>query len=205
MKTKLTYIVELDFKGSIPSFVVSQVTKKQPMQIDIIRNFLKEEESNCGGRDLFLKKYNALDKLVNLGEIEETIVSNSKINTNNSNINGCSQNQMSAGTIPLSLNENSDTAVSNSVYETKISSRRNSSLNFPKRPISRKSWSEDNQHKSCQKCNEFFSLFIRRHHCRYCGQVLCDKCSKYLLNNRRSCLDCFHNGESVNIDESKSL
>ena len=39
MKTKLTYIVELDFKGSIPSFVVSQVTKKQPMQIDIIRTF----------------------------------------------------------------------------------------------------------------------------------------------------------------------
>ena len=204
-KTKLTYIVELDFKGSIPSFVVSQVTKKQPMQIDIIRSFLKEEESNCGGRDLFLKKYNALDKLVNLGEFEETIVSSSKISINNSSIIGCSKNQMSAGTITLSSTETSDTAISNSVYETKIPSRKNSSQNSRKRPIGRKSWSVDNQHKSCQKCNEFFSLFVRRHHCRYCGRVLCDKCSKYLLNNRRSCLDCFQNGESVNIDESKSL
>ena len=53
------------------------------MQIDIIRSFLKEEESNCR-RDLFLKKYNALDKLVNLGEFEETIVSSSKISINSS-------------------------------------------------------------------------------------------------------------------------
>ena len=39
------------------------------MQIDIIRTFLEEEENNCGGRDRFLKKYEDLDNIVNLGNV----------------------------------------------------------------------------------------------------------------------------------------
>ena len=50
--------------------------------------------------------------------------------------------------------------------------RRSSSSNSPKRPIGRRSWSEDHEHKVCQECKRDFNVFIRRHHCRYCGRIL---------------------------------
>ena len=168
------------------------------MQIDIIRNFLEEEEANCGGRDLFLRKYNALDKLVNLGEYEKTSVNTLKKNDESGSIINCNKSQISTEIMTLPSDKTSENIILHSAHETKTQSRKHSRQSSPKRPKSRKSWSGDSEYKSCQQCNKTFSLFIRRHHCRYCGRVLCDKCSKYLLNNRRSCLDCLHNSESVN-------
>ncbi|OQS05604.1 myosin [Thraustotheca clavata] len=33
--------------------------------------------------------------------------------------------------------------------------------------------------KSCQSCHRNFNFLRRRHHCRFCGRVLCSKCSNY--------------------------
>ena len=45
-------------------------------------------------------------------------------------------------------------------------------------------WIQDDQrtscaNKSCQK--KFFGVFIRRHHCRICGEIFCDECSQNVL------------------------
>ena len=32
-------------------------------------------------------------------------------------------------------------------------------------------WLEDHLAKNCMQCNAEFSLFKRRHHCRWCGKV----------------------------------
>ncbi|TMW63299.1 hypothetical protein Poli38472_002240 [Pythium oligandrum] len=39
-------------------------------------------------------------------------------------------------------------------------------------------WVEDNECSSCRKCQRQFSLMNRRHHCRICGQIFCNPCSR---------------------------
>lgn len=37
-------------------------------------------------------------------------------------------------------------------------------------------WMPDSQCKQCYDCNEKFTTFRRRHHCRLCGQIFCSRC-----------------------------
>jgi len=46
-------------------------------------------------------------------------------------------------------------------------------------PVIKKAyWQNDAEVHTCQKCQVKFSTFTRRHHCRKCGGIFCDKCSK---------------------------
>jgi len=38
-------------------------------------------------------------------------------------------------------------------------------------------WMPNDSTSECHNCREIFSLFRRRHHCRYCGEIFCDECS----------------------------
>ena len=38
-------------------------------------------------------------------------------------------------------------------------------------------WVPDCLSPSCSLCNQPFSLFVRKHHCRHCGKIICKKCS----------------------------
>lgn len=40
-------------------------------------------------------------------------------------------------------------------------------------------WKANSSSNSCNSCSTPFSLFNRRHHCRHCGELFCDKCSSY--------------------------
>ncbi|KAI9483523.1 MAG: ankyrin repeat-containing domain protein [Benjaminiella poitrasii] len=40
-------------------------------------------------------------------------------------------------------------------------------------------WESDVDAKSCRVCVKKFGLLLRRHHCRKCGLVFCDKCSSW--------------------------
>jgi len=59
-------------------------------------------------------------------------------------------------------------------------------------------WQEDGTAPSCTNCSANFSLFTRRHHCRHCAKVFCDKCSSNKLpipklkykDNVRVCTTC---------------
>jgi len=59
-------------------------------------------------------------------------------------------------------------------------------------------WTPDFQVTSCQECGDSFSLTKRKHHCRSCGSVFCNNCSKEKINlpnlgtdRFRVCKTCF--------------
>jgi diazepam-binding inhibitor (GABA receptor modulator, acyl-CoA-binding protein) len=62
--TEVSYVVNLDLKGKIPSIIVNQIVTKQPMQINIIRRFL-DEKMEKEGKQAFLEKYRKLGVLKN--------------------------------------------------------------------------------------------------------------------------------------------
>ncbi|CAD5124378.1 unnamed protein product [Dimorphilus gyrociliatus] len=39
-------------------------------------------------------------------------------------------------------------------------------------------WIKDDQAEACTQCNVKFTLYERRHHCRSCGAIFCENCSK---------------------------
>jgi hypothetical protein len=51
-------------------------------------------------------------------------------------------------------------------------------------------WESDESVKNCRNCNEPFILFWRRkHHCRSCGKIFCDECSKYRIQLKKKSLE----------------
>jgi hypothetical protein len=66
--------------------------------------------------------------------------------------------------------------------------------NFPLKPTSTK-WENDEYVEECPipRCkNKFgFGIFTRKHHCRNCGKVVCNDCSKQRYKNERVCKTCF--------------
>ncbi|XP_028851764.1 WD repeat and FYVE domain-containing protein 3 isoform X2 [Denticeps clupeoides] len=62
-------------------------------------------------------------------------------------------------------------------------------------------WVKDEQVDSCSGCSVRFSLTERRHHCRNCGQLFCQKCSRFQSEIRRLkisspvrvCQNCYFN------------
>jgi len=55
-------------------------------------------------------------------------------------------------------------------------------------------WIADSEAVSCRICDKEFSLFVRKHHCRYCFNVMCDACS---FQRRR--LDILETEEPVRV------
>ncbi|VDN44929.1 unnamed protein product [Gongylonema pulchrum] len=46
------------------------------------------------------------------------------------------------------------------------------------RQMSRK-WLDDSEVTNCHACNKQFTLTVRKHHCRQCGQIFCATCSSF--------------------------
>jgi len=42
-------------------------------------------------------------------------------------------------------------------------------------------WKDDKHFMTCYSCQSTFSLFLRRHHCRYCGNIFCYSCCDYSI------------------------
>ncbi|CAI5743711.1 unnamed protein product [Peronospora destructor] len=67
--------------------------------------------------------------------------------------------------------------------------------------IQHNSWVNDEDRFSCHICNKRFNMFKRKHHCRACGEVICNSCSLYHRIQSRSmrvCVSCvaFHSLDS---------
>ncbi|KAK4510531.1 kinase-regulated stress-responsive transcription factor skn7 [Mucor velutinosus] len=58
-----------------------------------------------------------------------------------------------------------------------VSSVSPSTLNGNLLPRSQRVWEMDRQAPECRRCHRRFNFLVRRHHCRRCGQIVCDKCS----------------------------
>eukprot|EP01035_Chromulina_nebulosa_P019498 gene19498-25389_t len=71
----------------------------------------------------------------------------------------------------------------------------------------RVSWLDSSSVKSCKICQGKFNLTNRKHHCRSCGEVFCNKCSSYEIvidgSLKRACLNCFK--ETICSDDIVNL
>ena len=47
--------------------------------------------------------------------------------------------------------------------------------------LRREEWAQDRNYPQCHLCKANFTVFNRRHHCRICGLVFCDKCTSNSL------------------------
>ena len=45
-------------------------------------------------------------------------------------------------------------------------------------------WVPDSLAQTCYKCHKQFSLFMRKHHCRICGNVFCKDCSQKMVEGK---------------------
>ena len=59
-------------------------------------------------------------------------------------------------------------------------------------PGERPKWKDDKYAPNCAHCQREFTLLVRRHHCRRCGDVYCDRCcsKSRLHDNERICAPC---------------
>ena len=49
----------------------------------------------------------------------------------------------------------------------------------PQQMVTRPVWVPDAVAKECMVCQTRFSTFVRKHHCRRCGRVVCSACSPH--------------------------
>lgn len=57
--------------------------------------------------------------------------------------------------------------------------------------VARERWAKDNMVRRCSLCDVDFTLMMRRHHCRYCGNIFCQSCSQFQINGQRTCQSCY--------------
>ena len=44
-------------------------------------------------------------------------------------------------------------------------------------------WIPDSEVPACLNCGKSFGFLTRRHHCRLCGGIMCDKCSEFMASS----------------------
>ena len=47
--------------------------------------------------------------------------------------------------------------------------------------IPKTEWAPDASAANCTLCSNLFTSTLRKHHCRFCGQLVCDPCSRFKL------------------------
>jgi hypothetical protein len=47
-----------------------------------------------------------------------------------------------------------------------------------------RTWMPDSERSACAVCKNGFSVIVRKHHCRKCGEVVCDACSRHRVELR---------------------
>ena len=67
-----------------------------------------------------------------------------------------------------------------------ITTRPSVSYGFVTGPPSKELWKPDDRAPECSLCGQKFSLLLRRHHCRRCGDVFCHLCSQVILSHVES-------------------
>ncbi|XP_046355808.2 zinc finger FYVE domain-containing protein 26-like isoform X1 [Haliotis rufescens] len=77
---------------------------------------------------------------------------------------------------------------------------------MPAHPPAKEDWVPDSAASNCMVCNERFSMFNRRHHCRRCGRVVCATCStkRTIIDGEssRTCDECYK--QRFGYSDSKS-
>lgn len=67
-----------------------------------------------------------------------------------------------------------------------------------------KEWVASSSVTNCTSCNEAFTIWLRKHHCRFCGHIFCFRCSSMVIDNQRCCAFCFVQTKSIQSSPSLS-
>lgn len=70
-------------------------------------------------------------------------------------------------------------------------------MNYFKQIEKENIWVDDYDVLSCNNCNSSFNLYIRRHHCRVCGNIFCYECINYFLLTNIN----INNNQTIKIEE----
>ena len=46
-------------------------------------------------------------------------------------------------------------------------------------PVEKARWAHNHETSHCKNCSKKFTLVLRKHHCRACGEIFCNECSKW--------------------------
>ena len=68
-----------------------------------------------------------------------------------------------------------------------------------------KIWMNDNETATCLQCDDKFTLFKRRHHCRYCLKIFCHQCSSLLRDNKRICIKCYKKYQKIDLYKAELM
>lgn len=103
-------------------------------------------------------------------------------------------------------------AINDDIYDDSDSEEFNITAETPPDPFPeisrriREKWVENSNSKKCKGCGCGFTFYRRIHHCRYCGNIFCDTCSKYRNKIPRSILKIpTRSGKEEPIDYNKSV
>ena len=82
---------------------------------------------------------------------------------------------------------------------------KNKKLGLDALHVNKKQWTSDAHSKFCteETCQKPFTLTFRRHHCRFCGRLLCNDCTSQRLEKQRICNQCMDTFEAQ-IDSGKA-
>lgn len=131
----------------------------------------------------------------NVADVNNSIKYHLNITSNNNNPSNESSNNRSRSNEGSPVNPRSNAFISSS-SSTSDRTSRNRSISATETPPR---WIPDHEVKNCMSCVTPFTPFRRRHHCRNCGGVFCNICSKSqkplpkygLIKAVRVCRDCF--------------
>eukprot|EP00037_Helgoeca_nana_P018422 m.176217 g.176217 ORF g.176217 m.176217 type:complete len:769 (-) comp24433_c0_seq1:114-2420(-) len=62
-------------------------------------------------------------------------------------------------------------------------------------------WVADAARVACYCCGQQFTRTLRRHHCRFCGEVVCARCSAHRVQHARICILCYHSQQTKQLDK----
>lgn len=67
-------------------------------------------------------------------------------------------------------------------------------------PLQAPRWVPDEAATHCKACNYKFNLFVRKHHCRLCGNIFCNSCAKprkWKETEARLCDGCWKSEQGI--------
>eukprot|EP00966_Prymnesium_polylepis_P235412 5444669-Prymnesium_polylepis.1 len=66
--------------------------------------------------------------------------------------------------------------------DVSLSSSRAGAQHTPALRLHREQWAADRNYPQCHLCKSKFNMWNRRHHCRICGLVFCERCSPHSVS-----------------------
>ncbi|KAF9429702.1 hypothetical protein BGZ94_009787 [Podila epigama] len=118
-----------------------------------------------------------IDSTSSLG-LEQEYSSTADIRAGTSNVLPAIPTVSSSNTVPPQ--ERTQVASSSSRGQTRQSPpQQYQTQQPPMGPLPGAKWESDSKAIECRECHRKFSMFLRRHHCRRCGHVVCDRCSSH--------------------------